>query len=89
MIDVALGQVVLSKTGRDKGCFMIVVEVSGDFVYLVDGDVRKCSKPKRKNIRHIAKTNQISELICEKLENQLTIDDDIVSSELKIRRKMH
>ena len=57
--DLAVGQVVRSKAGRDAGRFMVIMAAEEGFVYLADGRVRKADKPKRKKIKHIAKTNFI------------------------------
>jgi hypothetical protein len=53
---MTVGQVVISKRGRDKGRAMIVINANnldildkeGEYVYLVDGVVRTLSKPKKK-----------------------------------------
>ncbi|NLX89134.1 MAG: RNA-binding protein [Syntrophomonadaceae bacterium] len=53
-MEIILGRVVYSKTGRDKGRMFIIVGVMGDrFVTLADGDLRKIEKPKLKNIKHV------------------------------------
>ena len=43
-----LGQVVLSKAGKDSGSFYAVVLEEKDFAYIADGRLRKVEKPKRK-----------------------------------------
>jgi len=56
------GQIVFSKQGRDKGLAMIVVDVDGDYVFLVDGRFRLLAKPKRKKIKHVQITNHVISL---------------------------
>ena len=54
MLDEKLGQVVISRSGRDKDRMYVVVQVVNDrFVMLVDGDLRKIENPKLKNVKHI------------------------------------
>lgn len=53
------GTVVKSKAGHDAGSFYVELKAESDFVWIADGRRRKSEKPKRKNIRHIAKTNRI------------------------------
>lgn len=73
-----VGQVVFSKSGRDKGMAFIVISVSDDYVYIADGDLRKLEKPKLKKIRHVQKTNTVDEFIKSKIENkQYLLDSDI------------
>lgn len=50
------GQIVCSKAGRDKNRFMVVVGSDDKFVYLCDGKERPLSRPKRKNVKHVAFT---------------------------------
>ena len=56
------GQVVCSLAGRDaKGLFMVVACGEG-WAALADGKRRPLERPKRKNPRHIRKTNTVLEL---------------------------
>lgn len=59
---IVKGSVVKSKAGHDSGSFYLVTAVEEEFVYIADGRRRKLEKPKRKNRRHIAKTNQVVDL---------------------------
>lgn len=55
---ISPGQLVLIKTGRDAGEVMMILEIINDhFVLIVDGKRRTLDKPKRKNIKHLQKTN--------------------------------
>lgn len=61
-----VGQVVYSKSGRDKGKPMVVIDVVNDgFCLLVDGDTRRIEKPKLKNLKHIQITHQRAEDVLE------------------------
>ncbi len=53
------GSVVCSKAGRDKGSFLVVLQMDGNAVWVADGKERPLIRPKRKNIRHIAPTSTI------------------------------
>jgi len=54
-----LGQVVLSKAGKDSGSFYAVIREEEGFVYLADGRLRKAENPKKKSIKHIAPTKTV------------------------------
>ena len=54
-----IGQIVCSKSGRDKGYFLVIVEEDEKFVYLCDGKERPVERPKRKNVKHISFTNTV------------------------------
>ena len=42
-----------SKAGKDKGTLYLVLERTEDMVLLTDGRLRKLSRPKRKNRKHV------------------------------------
>lgn len=58
------GYVVISKAGRDKGYFMAVVGVDQEegYVIVADGKERPLDRPKRKNPKHLQKTNHTIDL---------------------------
>ncbi len=54
-----IGKIVCSKAGRDKGCFLVVVDAKDDFIFVCDGKERPLNRPKRKNIKHLQFTNTV------------------------------
>ena len=52
------GMVVISKAGRDKGYFMAVVGREGENLLVSDGKERPLCRPKKKNPKHLQKTNR-------------------------------
>ena len=77
------GQIVYSKSGRDKGKAFIVVAAETEYAYLADGDARTLAKPKKKKIKHIQKTNTIDFNIKEKLLNKAYLNDSDLRKALK------
>lgn len=53
MLEFQVGQIVKSKAGRDKGHYFIIIDDLGEYVYLVDGHLRKLEKPKKKKKKHL------------------------------------
>ncbi len=73
-MSVTLGQVVVSKAGRDTGRKFIVVNVIDDFfVEVSDGSLRRLDKPKKKKIKHLIITDQKVEYLAEKLRSNMKI----------------
>lgn len=73
---VALGQIVRSKSGRDKDRYFIVVGLIDDnYVLIADGDLRKISNPKKKKIKHLAFLNRFAEDLMESLRDNKRIND--------------
>lgn len=82
------GQIVFSKSGRDKGRAFIVYDYNDDYVFIVDGDLRKLEKPKKKKKIHIQISKKIDEDIKVKLENKSYIlDSDIRKALAKYKDK--
>lgn len=82
--DVQVGQVVISKAGRDKGQAMIVCEIlDSNYIFVVNGDNHSLEKPKRKNIRHVQKTNKISKVLEEKFNSGEEPTDAQIREEIK------
>lgn len=82
--DLEVGQIVKSKSGRDKGRLFVIYEVVDEqYVRLVDGDLRKLEKPKLKKAKHIAPYNTVVAEIKEKIENNLDLKDAHIRKVLK------
>lgn len=77
------GQVVFSKSGRDKGMAFIVVDADDDFVYLVDGKLRRLCKPKKKKKIHIQITKYTDTVINRKLSDGEYLTDADIKKALK------
>lgn len=56
-MDFTKGMVVKSTAGRDSGYLLVVLEVSRGCVTVADGKERPLERPKRKNPKHLSKTN--------------------------------
>lgn len=74
--DIMVGQVVKSRAGRDKGnIFLVLSIVDEEYVLIVDGNLRKLDKPKKKKAKHLTIYNtKLSELKY-KLDNNVKINN--------------
>ena len=54
-----IGQVVRSLAGRDKGSFLVVLELAPPYAVVCDGKHRPLERPKRKKLFHLAPTSQV------------------------------
>ena len=52
-VEVSVGDLVVSRAGRDKGRPFVVLRAEEGFVYLADGDLRRLDKPKKKKRMHV------------------------------------
>lgn len=53
-INLERGQIVRSKKGRDEGKVFVITDVIDEnYLYLVDGKLRKLNRPKKKKVKHV------------------------------------
>jgi large subunit ribosomal protein L14e len=83
MNEYTIGQVVFSKSGRDKGRPFIIIKVEDNYLFLVDGDLRTLEKPKKKKSIHVQKTQDVIEYIEIKLEEGIGLKDSDIRKALK------
>ena len=70
-----VGRIVCSKSGRDKGYFLVVIKEEDGFLLVCDGKERPLSRPKKKNPKHLALTNTV-------------LDDSSYSTDKSLRRAL-
>ena len=64
-------------------CENIVVDVDENYVYLVNGSVRKIDKPKKKKIKHIEATDLYDENIATRIKNKHKVTNQDIKRALK------
>ena len=69
-------QFAKSKSGHDKGTVYAVYREEGDFVFLVDGRLKKVSNPKKKNVKHIQRIKNLPAPVKEILNSDIYHDED-------------
>ncbi len=81
---VKKGDLVESKAGRDKGEIFLVIDVKREFVFLVNGKVRKVLNPKKKNIKHIKLVSAESlNGLAERIQSGQPVGNERVKKEIK------
>ncbi len=74
--DIAIGQVVKSRAGRDKGKIFLVINIINDEnVLIIDGDMRKLENPKQKKLKHLIVYNTVVSELSYRLENNIEINN--------------
>lgn len=74
-MELIKGTVVCSKAGRDSGTFLAVVRADDEGVFVADGKNRPLENPKKKNAKHLAKTN-------------ILLTDDDMSTDSRLRKAL-
>ncbi len=80
---IDIGDVVLSIAGRDKNEYFIITKVEKNYVYLVDGDIRKIENPKKKKMKHVELTDFSDSTIAERIRNNNKITNQDIRKSLK------
>jgi len=78
-MEITKYQIVSSLAGRDKDRLFIVMETEPNFVYLVDGKLRKIESPKKKRRKHVAYEG----LPGERILTKLTSGEKVLNSEIR------
>lgn len=76
-MELKKGTVVRSTAGRDKGKFLVVLELGEKFVTVADGKERPLARPKRKNPKHLQGTQvtlSLEQITDKKLRTALKAD---------------
>ena len=82
-MNFSAGDIVLSKAGRDKNKYFIVLEIADEnFVMIADGDLRKIDNLKRKKCKHLENTGNKSEFIKNKLGEGVRVTNPDLKKEL-------
>ncbi|MGE5328556.1 MAG: hypothetical protein ACM3KR_03505 [Deltaproteobacteria bacterium] len=81
-----LGQIVLSKCGRDKKKYFFVVQIdeSEEYVFIANGDSRRIERPKKKKVKHL-----VPLYIDETVKGKVLIGSKITNSDLKKHLKKY
>ena len=74
MADLRIGQVVISKQGKDVGRTYVVVGVGAERVFLADARKYNVTHPKRKNPKHLQPMLLVIDEIRKKVEEGQNID---------------
>ena len=81
---VQVGRIAVSKAGRDTGrVFVIMQVIDTHYVYIVDGDLRKLDRPKKKKLKHLKLTENVLSSIEQKLTEKTKVFDAEIRSAIK------
>ena len=83
MREMKKGQLVTSRAGRDKNTNYIIYYWDTSFVYVVDGEYKRISNPKKKNINHLWYSEKTDQELNDKLVNGLKVTNKDVRDALE------
>lgn len=78
-----IGEFAKSKAGHDKDEIFIIINIEGEYVYLVDGKNRYIEKPKKKKIKHIQPINCMDSELQNKINSNVRLQNEDIKRALK------
>ncbi len=78
-----IGEFAKSKAGHDKDEIFIIINIEGEYVYLVDGKNRNIEKPKKKKLKHIQPIHHIDLELQNKLNSNVKLQNEDIKRALK------
>lgn len=78
-MELSKSDIVIARSGRDKGKYFFVVETAGEYVLIADGRCRKLERPKRKKCKHVELVAHPESRVAAKICS----GDKILNSELR------
>jgi len=83
MREMKKGQLVTSRAGRDKNTNYVIFNWDTSFVYVVDGEYKRISNPKKKNVNHLWYSEKIDQELNEKMEQDLKVTNKDIRDALE------
>lgn len=81
-----IGNLVLSKAGRDRGNTYIIIEVlNNDYVLVANGDNKTIKEPKKKNLKHLTLIDNKEVNICRAISNNENSTNLMIKKYLKVK----
>ncbi|MBT3319184.1 MAG: RNA-binding protein [Clostridia bacterium] len=81
---VQVGRIAVSKAGRDTGRVFVIKQVIDTYyVYIVDGDLRKMDRPKKKKLKHLKLSENVLDSIADKLKEGTKVFDAEIRSAIR------
>lgn len=81
---VEIGRLVKSAAGRDKGRYFVIIDIiDGQYVHIVDGDLRSKDRPKKKKLKHLKLCPEVLYGIAGKLKEGARVFDAEIRSAIR------
>lgn len=84
-MEAVKGMFARSLAGHDKNKLYVIIAVENEYVYLVDGRIRKLDRPKKKKLKHVQMDSRISESIRFKINSCAALRDEDIKRAIKLK----
>ena len=83
-MELKKGMMAISKAGHDQNNWYVVLNVEGEYAFLVNGTTKKMDHPKKKKLKHLQPVLVISEILQDKLQTGKSWTNEEVKRALKL-----
>ena len=72
-----------SIAGHDHNNIYVIIDADDEYVYLVDGKIRKVNNPKKKKLKHVQLIKRTDDTITGRINNNVALSNEDIKYAIK------
>lgn len=78
-----IGCFATSIAGHDHNNIYVIIDADDEYVYLVDGKIRKVNNPKKKKLKHVQLIKRTDDTIACRVNNNVALSNEDIKYAIK------
>ena len=78
-----IGCFATSIAGPDHNNIYVIIDADDEYVYLVDGKIRKVNNPKKKKLKHVQLIKRTDDTIAGRINNNVALSNEDIKYAIK------
>lgn len=78
-----IGCFATSIAGHDHNNIYVIIDADDQYVYLVDGKIRKVNNPKKKKLKHVQLIKRTDDTIAGRINNNVALSNEDIKYAIK------
>ena len=78
-----IGCFATSIAGHDHNNIYVIIDADDEYVYLVDGKIRKVNNPKKKKLKHVQLIKRPDDTIACRINNNVALSNEDIKYAIK------
>ena len=78
-----IGCFATSIAGHDHNNIYVIIDADDEYVYLVDGKIRKVNNPKKKKLKHVRLIKRTDDTITGRINNNVALSNEDIKYAIK------
>ena len=78
-----IGCFATSIAGHDHNNIYVIIDADDEYVYLVDGKIRKVNNPKKKKLKHVQLIKRTDDTIAGSINNNVALSNEDIKYAIK------